>query len=180
MAIATERARYPRSQRRLHWLMALLILAVYVAIDQRGLFARGSPGRTAMMQTHFWLGVTVFALAAWRLALRRRLVVPPITPVLSGWQAGLAKAMHVALYAFFLVMPLLGLCTLWASGRSLMMPFTGWQLPALIGKDHALAESIEQVHVTIGQVYYWVIGAHVAASLYHHFVRRDDTLRRML
>jgi cytochrome b561 len=172
-------ARYSPAQRSLHWLMAALVLAVYLAIEQRGLFPRGTTARMAMTQSHFWLGLSVFVLAAWRLALRRRLAVPPITPAVAGWQALAATVMHVALYAFFLAMPLLGLATLWTGGHSVALPF-GLQLPALLAPDHALHESLEELHGTIGEAFYWVIGAHIAASLYHHWVRRDDTLRRML
>jgi cytochrome b561 len=174
-----ETARYSPAQRRLHWGMAVLVVLVYVAMTQRGLFARGSTGRTLMMQSHFWLGLSVFALAAWRLALRRRLAVPPVTPALAGWQAGLATTMHVLLYAFFVAMPLLGLATLWTGGRPLLLPF-GLAIGAPFAPDRALHESLEHWHVFIGEAFYWVIGAHVLASAWHHFVRRDDTLRRMV
>ena len=33
---------------------------------------------------------------------------------------------------------------------------------------------------SIGQAFYWVIGAHIVAALWHHLFRRDDTLKRML
>jgi cytochrome b561 len=172
-------ARYPTGLRRLHWLMAALVLLVYVAIDQRGLFPRGTAGRSGMMQSHFWLGLSIVALALWRFALRRRLAIPPITPALSTGYAWLARSMHWALYAFFVVMPTLGLATLWTGGRSPKLPF-GAELPRVMAEDPALHESLEHWHVTIGQAFYWVIGLHIAASLYHHWVRRDDTLRRML
>jgi cytochrome b561 len=29
-------------------------------------------------------------------------------------------------------------------------------------------------------VFYYVIGLHIAAALWHHLVRRDNTLQRML
>ena len=172
--------RYRPALRRLHWLMATLVLCAYLAIEQRGLFARGSAGRAAVMQAHFWLGVAIFALATWRLALRRRLDVPPITPAPPAWSAWVGRVTHWALYAFFLVMPALGLCTIWTSGRrSLLLP-GGLAVPSPLAGNHALSESLEHLHKTIGTAFYWVIGLHVAAALYHHLIRRDDTLRRML
>jgi len=36
------------------------------------------------------------------------------------------------------------------------------------------------MHGTVGDVFYWVIGLHIVAALWHHLMRRDDTLRRML
>jgi cytochrome b561 len=173
-------ARYTRAQRTLHWTMALLVLFAYLAIEQRGLFARGTPARTAMIQSHFWIGITILALAAWRLALRRRLAAPPITPPLPAWQHWPATLLHVALYAFFIVMPLLGLATAWTDGREVFIPLTGVSLPALLAPDPALAHQLEDLHGAVGEAFHWVIGAHVVASAYHHWIRRDDTLRRML
>jgi cytochrome b561 len=173
-------ARYTRAQRTLHWTMAVLVLVAYLAIEQRGLFERGSLARTAMVQSHFWVGITIFALAAWRLLLRKRLGAPAITPALPAWQHWPATIIHVALYAFFIVMPLLGLATAWTDGKDVLVPLTGWALPTLLAPDEALAHQLEDLHGAIGEAFYWVIGLHVVASAYHHWVRRDDTLKRML
>lgn len=178
--IAVEAPRYVPSLRRLHWLMALLVAAAYLLIEQRGLFPRGSAERAAMVQAHFWTGLTIFALALWRLVLRRRHGAPPVTPALEPWNAIAAKALHAALYLFFLVMPLLGLATAWSDGRALQIPFTGIALPALLPENEQLAHTLEDLHGTIGEIFYWVIGLHIVAALWHHWMRRDDTLRRML
>jgi len=174
-----DQPRYSRPQRFLHWTMAALVLLVYLAITQRDLFARGSAGRAAMLQSHFWLGLAVFALAGWRLVLRRKLAPPPVTPALPGWQHWPATIMHVALYAFFIVMPLLGLATAMTDGKDILIPLTDWALPPLLAPDESLAHTLEDLHVAIGEAFYWVIGLHVVASAYHHWVRKDDTLRRM-
>lgn len=176
----TRANRYSRGLRALHWLTALLILAAYLAIEQRGLFARGTPARAAMVQSHFWLGLCVFAFALWRVALRVRHRVPAVSPPLPAWQAVPAGLLHLALYAFLLIMPVLGLLTVWADGKAVQVPLTAFTLPALIAPDPALAERLEDLHGSIGEFFYWVIGLHVLAALYHHYVRRDDTLRRML
>lgn len=173
-------ARYRPAQRRLHWLIAVLVLAVYLLIEQRGLFPRGSSGRLAMMQGHFWVGLTILLLALWRLVLRVRSTTPPITPALPAWQAMPSKLLHLALYAFLVAMPLLGLATAWSDGRVLQVPFTGMAVPSLLPENHDLAHQLEDIHRTIGNLFYWVIGAHVLAALWHHFMRGDDTLRRML
>jgi len=177
---AVDRPRYAPVLRRLHWLMALLVLAAYLLVEQRDLFPRGSTGRAAMMQGHFWAGITVFVLVWWRLVARRRFGAPPVTPPLDRATALAAKLLHLALYAFFIVMPLLGLATAWSDGKQVMIPFTGIALPALLQEDKPLAHSLEDLHGSIGQAFYWVIGLHVLAALWHHGFRRDDTLKRML
>ena len=176
----SELARYAPGLRRLHWLMAVLIALAYLFIEQRGLFERDTAPRAAMVQTHFWIGITVLALTVWRLRLRAIAAIPPITPALPAWQAAPAKLLHLALYAFLIVQPLLGLATAWADGKAVLLPFTDIALPALLAADESLAHQLEDLHGSIGEIFYWVIGAHVVAALYHHFMRRDDTLKRML
>ena len=178
--VADTRPRYTPVLRRLHWLMALLILAAYVLIEQRGLFPRGSGGRVAMMQGHFWVGISLFVLVIWRLIARRRNGAPPITPPLGHWTAFIAKALHLSLYAFFIVMPLLGLATAWTDDKAILIPFTDIALPALLAPNKEVAHSLEDLHGAIGHAFYWVFGAHILAALWHHWVKRDDTLRRMV
>lgn len=172
--------RYAPTLRRLHWLMAALVLAAYLLMEQRDIFPRGSPGRGAMMQGHYWVGILVFWLAWWRLLRRRLDGAPGITPPLGRLAALASRLIHVALYAFFVVMPLLGLATAWSDGKVVLIPFSGIALPSMLPENEALAHTLEDLHGTIGEVFYWVIGAHVLAALWHHMVRRDDTLRRML
>ncbi len=173
-------ARYSTAQRRLHWAMFLLVLVGYVAIEFRGEFERGSVARTLMVQSHFWAGLVVLSLVGPRLWLRLTRGAPPITPALPGWQAWPSKLAHLALYAFLVAQPVLGLMTAWTDGKALMVPGTDWLLPALMAPDAALAHTLEDLHKTLGSFFYWVIGLHIVAGLYHHFLRRDDTLRRIL
>ena len=132
-----------------------------------------------MMQSHFWLGIGIFILVWVRIAQRVKHGVPRITPSLPVWQTGLSHLFHFALYAFFIVMPILGMMTAWTDGKTLFIPFTDIALPALMAENEALAHQLEDLHGQIGDIFYWVIGFHVLAALYHHFVRKDNTLSRM-
>ena len=171
--------RFSAGQRRLHWLVFVLVAVAYATIELRGEFERGTLARTLMVQTHFWMGLTVLLLRAPRLWLRIRRGVPPITPALPAWQGLVGGALHWLLYAFLLVQPVLGLMTAWTDGKEVMLPFVGIALPALMAPDADLAHQLEDLHKTIGSAFYWIIGFHIVAAIYHHFVRKDDTLRRM-
>jgi cytochrome b561 len=125
------------------------------------------------------LGLGVLLLVALRLAIRLVAgAAPLIRPAPPLWQQRLAALMHLALYAFLVAMPLLGWLTLSASGKPI--PFFGLQLPALVGTDKALAGSLKEIHETIGTIGYYLVGLHAAAALAHHYLKRDDTLLRML
>jgi superoxide oxidase len=171
--------RYSAGQRRLHWLVFILVALAYAAMEFRGEFERGTLARTLMVQSHFWIGITVLVLVVPRLWLRFKRGVPAITPALPGWQSAIGGLMHWLLYAFLLVQPVMGLMTAWTDGKQVMLPFGGLVLPSLMAPNAELAHTLEDLHGTIGEAFYWIIGFHIVAAIYHHFVRKDDTLRRM-
>jgi cytochrome b561 len=175
-----EKDRYSIGLRRLHWLMAILIALAYIAMEQRDIFERGTTGRFVMVQSHFWMGTGIFILAWVRIVQRLKHGSPRIAPRLPGWQLSISHLFHFALYAFFIVMPILGMMTVWTDGKELFIPFTDIALPRLMAENKELAHQLEEWHHDIGEAFYWVIGLHVAAALYHHFIRRDNALQRLL
>ncbi|HEY8887821.1 MAG TPA: cytochrome b [Gallionella sp.] len=162
----------------LHWLMLLLFIAVYGCIELRGFYPKGSDPREALKTWHSMLGMLVFVFVWLRLAARLSGPTPGIRPEPSGLQQLSAKLMHLALYAFMIAMPLIGWLLLSASGKP--VPFFGLELPALIGKSKDLASQIKQIHEFLGTAGYYLIGLHAAAALYHHYIKTDNTLTRML
>ena len=90
-----------------------------------------------------------------------------------------ALLMKLSLYALMIAMPLLGWSILSAEGKPIPY-FFGLQLGALIGENKALGLQIQEVHQTFGKVGYFLIGLHAVAGLYHHYIRRDNVLLRML
>ncbi|HET7223882.1 MAG TPA: cytochrome b [Rhodanobacteraceae bacterium] len=173
-----RRDRYHALSIAVHWLTLALLVAVYALILLREIYPKGSDPREAMKMWHFMLGLTVFGIVGLRLALRLVFRAPPIMPRPPAWQRFLAAAMHLALYAFLIVMPLLGWLTLSAEGKPI--PFFGLELPALIGPDKTLGKEFEELHETIGTLGYYLVGLHAAAALFHHYFMRDDTVLRML
>lgn len=162
----------------IHWLMLLLFVAVYGSIELRSLFEKGSDPREALKSLHFMLGILVFALVWLRIAARLSGPTPAIQPEPDRLQQLSAKLLHLALYALMVVMPLTGWLLLSAAGKPI--PFFGLHLPALIGENKDLAGQIKEVHEFVGTAGYFLIGLHAAAALYHHYIKRDDTLTRML
>jgi cytochrome b561 len=162
----------------LHWLMLVLIVAAYASMEFRDIFERGSAPREAMKSAHYLLGLTILALAALRLLAHFAMPIPPIRPAPPAWQKLSAGAVHIALFALMIALPLVGWAILSADGTP--PSYFGLQLPALVGTDKALAEDLEEVHETIATIGYGLIGLHVLAALYHHYVVRDNTLQRML
>jgi cytochrome b561 len=178
MGLTNTHERYGKLSITMHWLMFLLLVAVYACIELREFYPKGSDMRADLKTWHFMLGLTVFAMVWLRLALRLFQVSPAITPQPVPWQNILAKLVHLVLYVFMIGMPVLGWLILSGEGKSI--PFYGLELPALIAKNKELAENIEDIHKTIAEVGYYLVGLHTLAALYHHYFVRDNTLSRML
>ena len=164
--------------RVLHWLTLFLVATIFVlafSID----FASSREEAAALIQLHRSFGVTVWAVTLGRLAWRQFARFP-------NWPAHMPQAMRLAaqgseyaLYAFLLTQPILGLLWTNAYGDRVNLFFLG-QLPALIGRDRPLAKQLGEAHKTVGLFLLGLIALHAGAALYHHFWRRDDTLRAML
>lgn len=162
----------------LHWVMLLLIVAVYACMDLRDFFPKGSGIYDGLKTWHYMLGLSVFLLAAFRLLVRLVGSVPAIEPAPPRWQAVLATVVHLALYALMLGMPILGWLTLSAQGHDI--PFFGLVLPPLVDASKSTAQWIKDIHETGATLGYFLIGLHAAAALFHHYIVHDNTLLRML
>jgi cytochrome b561 len=171
-------SRYTGTALTLHWLAALLIFCGF----SLGLFMTGlefSPAKFRYYAWHKWIGITVFLLAALRLAWRAAHPAPPLPPAMPAWQVRASHASHAALYALMLAIPLSG--WVYSSSTGVSVVYLGLvPLPDLIPKDRETAKILLLVHKTLNYTLAAVVSIHIAAALKHHFVDRDGVLARML
>jgi cytochrome b561 len=170
--------RYTGTARVLHWLAALLIFTGFGL----GLFMTGlefSPDKFRYYAWHKWLGITVFLLAAVRLAWRATHPAPALPEAMPAWQMRAARAAHLLLYALMLAIPVSG--WIYSSATGVSVAYLGLvDLPNLVPKDRELARRLLFLHQSLNSLLAAVVTVHVAAALKHHFVDRDDILARML
>lgn len=162
----------------LHWLMAALLLGLLAL----GLYMTDlplSPEKLLLYSWHKWLGVSAFLLLWCRLLWRLTHRAPAAPEGLSAGMARLATLGHLALYALMLLIPLSG--WLMSSAKGVPTVWFGlWPIPDLLPRDRALGDALQLVHRALNYLLMATIAGHVAAALWHHTVRKDDTLRRML
>jgi len=178
MTAIVNRQHYAPVSIILHWGMLLLIVVVYSCMLLREYFPQGSDIRNGLKTWHFMLGLSVLLLVIVRIVSRLLNSRPAITPEPPAWQMFVARALHLALYAFMLAMPIAGWLILSASGKTI--PFFGLEIFALVGPSKALAGQVKEVHETIATIGYFLIGVHASAALLHHYWFKDNTLLRML
>jgi cytochrome b561 len=165
----------------LHWLMLVLIVAVYCTMEFKSVYPRGSASRAALANWHYLLGLSVFVLVWVRLLVRLCGEEPAIVPPLPQWQATTSRMLHWALYALMIALPVLGWLTVSARGVPVtLFGAEGLQIMPLIDPNPDLAKLFKQVHEALANAGYFLVAVHSAAALYHHHFKRDNTLTRML
>lgn len=170
-------ARYTTTAIVLHWLMALLIFAVFPL----GLYMHDlklSPIKLQLYSYHKWIGVTLLVLAVlrmfWRIAHR-----PPLPVTMARWQKLASSTVHALLYVLFLLVPLSG--WLMSSAKGVQTVWFGiLPLPDLLEKDKALGNLLSSVHESLNYLLLLLVVAHIAAALKHRYFDRDEVMNRML
>ena len=161
-----------------HWGMALLI----VGLVTMGLVMTDmelSPEKLQYYSWHKWAGVSVFLLV-WLRLLWRLVNPPPAYP--SSMSKGVqrfAHAGHAALYCLMVIIPISG--WLLSSAKGVQTVWFGvLPLPDLLEKDKELGHLLHEVHESLNYLMLLLLAGHIAAAFKHHWIDRDDILKRML
>lgn len=180
MAAAPSTARYPWLARAAHWTTLAVLILAFAAMWLGKDLAQDRAGRDVVEQVHYWAGLTVLALLAIRLLLRLFYRTPPVEPPPPPAMRFAAGAGHLALYGLLLLQPVLGLLTLADEDGLLLLPGGGSFAVGTLAPWAERLGKVEDLHETVAWLLLAVIAVHVLAALWHHLVRRDTTLRRML
>lgn len=162
----------------LHWLIGIMILmSLSVGLYMVGLAL--SPDKLRLYSWHKWAGVTIFILVLVRSLWRLTHAAPPLPDDVPVWQRRVAEATHYALYALMIVIPLTG--WLMSSAKGFQTVYFGViPIPDMLAKNEGMGETLALVHRYLNYSMIGLVIAHIAAALKHHFIDKDDILRRML
>ena len=167
---------YTLTARILHWVMAVLMILMLAAglvmsdIEDPAL-------KSTVYGLHKATGILVLLLAGFRVLWRLSHAVP-ISAALPVWQRRAARLAHGGLYGVMFLLPLSG----WSMSSAAGYPVSFYGLftiPDMVAKNPELAGILKDIHEVSANVFIALLAAHLGAALYHHFVLRDDTLRRM-
>jgi cytochrome b561 len=171
---------YSSSARRFHWTTVALVLALAltgVIMTERGEANIWDATTNGLYSSHKLMGFVTFWFVLWRLSYRARMGAPRPEPTLEPMQRIASSAVHWAMYGLLFLVPLLG--WLGVSMYPALDIFGVFSLPALTGKSAAAAQ-VFTIHKTLAWGLLALVVLHVAAALYHYFVRKDGVLARML
>lgn len=169
--------RYTATAVVLHWLMALLIFAVFPL----GLYMADlklSPTKLQLFSYHKWIGMTLLILALLRLLWRMTHTPPALPDSLPRWQKTSSHAMHHLLYLLLFAVPLSGWLMSSAKGFQTVL-FGVLPIPDLINKNKELGNLLGSIHESLNYLLLLLVAAHIAAVIKHRYIDLDGILARM-
>jgi cytochrome b561 len=172
---AASAVRYSGGAIAFHWSMAVLILVV----GTLGLLHDSWPKATQSfwINLHALIGLLVFALLLARLGWRARHPPPPLPPETGALARRLSRPVHLFMYGLLFVIPLFGIVTFIWHGR--VFDFGLFKIDFGVRKNPAIFHPTEDIHGYLAYALFALAGIHIAAALWHQFVRRDHLLGRM-
>ena len=172
-------AAYTSTQKFLHWSLFVLVLLLYALTYGEDLLPRGDPIVDSIWRLHISFGLLLAGLVLWRTVLRVLRGAPGLPDEMSPPERAAAKVGHLVLYALLIAIPVLGILLTWFRGNELSF-FGLFAVPAPFAPDRTAARTIRELHSLCADGILIAVGLHAFAALYHHFVRRDAILTRML
>ncbi|MBZ9711453.1 cytochrome b [Mesorhizobium sp. ESP7-2] len=170
---------YTSAQKAMHWAVFVLVIGLYGLTYVEELFPRGDPGRALVWWLHISFGMLLFVLIVVRVSLRLTLGTPGLPRQMSELERWTAKVAHLVLYALLVAIPVLGIVLTWYRGDALSF-FGLFTIPAPVSPDRDAARFVRELHSLCANLILILAGLHAAAALWHHFIRKDDVLKRML
>lgn len=170
------RNKYTCLQIGIHWMVVLLVVVAYCAMEFRGFLPRSE--RPLLNMIHFSSGILILVLMVARLLVRLKYPAPPIEPKPKAMMTGMAHLGHLVIYLLFVVLPILGLVVMYTRGNEWFA--FGLAMPHASVGNFDLADTLKELHETLATLGYFVIGLHALAALAHHYYWKDNTLLRMM
>jgi cytochrome b561 len=179
MPIRNTTTRWGSLAQLFHWVIVALVITQFVLGTLSASLPAASLKKLTWITPHKSIGITILVLAVLRLGWRWMNPTPLLPDTLKSYERVLAHFTHYALYVLLFVMPLTG--WIMSSARSFPVSWFGIvQLPDLVGRDPALYEALHTTHAILAWTLAAIAVLHVAAAFKHHFVLKDDVLKRMI
>ena len=177
MPTMTPVSRYHPLLVTLHWLLAVLILAMlFVGFFVLAPMPNAEPQKIGILLVHMSVGMLILALILIRFAVRMLTAKPAAATTGSPLLDRIAPVVHYGFYLLIVLMVTSGYATgILAGLNKSVFQHSGDPLPASFEIYPSFV-----AHSYIGVVLTALIVLHVTAALFHQFVRKDRLISLML
>ncbi|MDI9409526.1 MAG: cytochrome b [Candidatus Pacebacteria bacterium] len=176
---------YSKLNIAIHWASLLVMIAIFALVwtapENSEVTADPSlmPTRSLLMGLHISFGLLLLFLTAARILLRFLVKQPALPNDMSGFMKFASRTVLVLILATILVQILMGVGIV--NGHGYPVSFFGWfDMPKIFDQNVDNAKAMGEVHKTLWIAIVVLLALHVVGALYHHYVRRDQVLLRML
>ena len=167
-------ARYDIVSRWLHWSAAALLIGGFLVAENTSHRFADAAGYGVHVST----GLALLAVTAFRIFWRLTHAAPAYPVNMKSWERWTAGSVKVLFYLLMVLIPLSGLAAHAEEFRGQGDLFGVLSLPGVPG--WLVPGDAEKAHELSSHLWLPLLVIHVIAAIWHHFVRRDDVLRRML
>ncbi|QIB35850.1 cytochrome b [Ancylobacter pratisalsi] len=166
---------FPALSRLLHWLMAVMILAMlFIGIGMEASLSNYN----WLLSVHRPLGIAILILAAGRLINRQFNPPPPLPSGMPVWLRFAAHASHIGLYGLMFAVPLIGWAML-SAARYPVVLYGGLVLPPILPQNDMVFAVLRSTHTVLAFTLFALILAHIGAALMHAIGFRDGVFQSM-
>jgi cytochrome b561 len=167
-----------------HWI-TLVLMAITLPVGFVIKYIANEPFATKLVfyAVHESAGLTILLVTIARLIWRLANPPPPLPDHIPAPMRLAASAVHWLLYLALIAQPVLGFAMTNAYGYPMQgaTAYLGFiDIPAVMAENQSLAEMLKKLHTWVGYSIAALLVAHIGGAIYHHAVRRDGTLMRML
>lgn len=174
--LSPSRSSYDAVAKALHWGMAGLILLAFVLALLIDAFPR--PWKYAAVESHKAIGIAILLLLALRLVWRAT-HRPPASEKARAWLGGVIRLGHAGLYLLMVAAPAAGIAYVAMRGQGLDLGLLKIA-PFAAASPREVTRPIRELHEWFAYGLIGLAALHMLAALWHHLIRKDDTLRLML
>lgn len=161
----------------LHWIIAIAVL-VMISIGLVAARLNDSPDKQTILQLYSGIGMCVFVISVYRLWARLSFYHPLPIGIINPIVLIVSRSVAIALVLGTVILPLLGWLSVAATGTTLK-PFGLLALPVMKEPSPALAAAAHFLHRVGAYAFGLGLALHIFGAVRHHFVDKDDTVRRM-
>jgi len=169
---------YTKLAKLFHWLTAAAVIGM-LALGWYMTSLELSPFMLNLYSWHKWIGICILLMTVLRLIWRFSHPAPPLPDNMPAVLRLGAHLAHVLLYGLLIGLPLAGWIHSSAAGFPVVW-FSVVPLPNLVGPSKQVSDVFSWLHWAGGLLLVALLVAHVGAAIWHHMVKRDDILVRML
>lgn len=162
----------------LHWGIFILFVGMFILAEVMMDMEKG-PDRWQLYGLHKATGIVLLFIIGFRILWRLSNITPLLPNNMKPFEQKMAHLGHFALYVCMIALPISGYVMSMAGGHGISF-YGFFDVINLLPENKGMAEIAHEIHEMAAEALYFLVPLHIVAAVFHHHVRKDDVLTKML